>query len=159
ARAMASSYKAWLLVVVFMFAWLSWAQAQQFEGDWNTPDFMFQSGEELPQLRLHYITLGSPDPDAAGHLRNAVLLLHGTGGTSRTFLAPELAGELFGSGQPLDVGRYYIILPDAIGTGGSSKPSDGLRMKFPHYRYADQVRAAYLLVHDNLKVDHLRRIL
>jgi homoserine O-acetyltransferase len=122
-------------------------------------DFTFQSGEKLPQLRQHYITLGSAQRDAAGHVRNAVLLLHGTGGTSRSFLPAELGGELFGTGQPLDAARYYIIIPDAIGTGGSSKPSDGLRMKFPHYRYDDMVRAQYLLVHDGLKVDHLRLVL
>src|SRR6266481_1027408 len=117
----------------------SWAQQepsgypQQFEGDWIVPDFTFHSGEKLPQLRLHYITLGSPQRDAAGHVRNAVLMLHGTGGTARSLLSAELGGELFGSGQPLDASRYYIILPDAIGAGKSSKPSDSLRMKFPHY--------------------------
>jgi len=143
----------------------SWAQQepsgypQQFEGDWNVPDFTFHSGENLAQLRLHYITLGSPERDAAGHIRNAVLILHGTGGTGRGFLAAEFGAELFGKSQPLDATRYYIILPDAIGTGKSSKPSDGLRMKFPHYRYDDMVRAQYLLVHDGLKVDHLRLVM
>src|SRR2546427_11796126 len=143
----------------------SWAQQepsgypQQFEGDWNVPDFTFHSGEKLAQLRLHYITLGSPERDAAGHIRNAVLILHGTGGTGRAFLAAEFGAELFGKSQPLDATRYYIILPDAIGTGKSSKPSDGLRMKFPHYRYDDMVRSQYLLVHDGLKVDHLRLVL
>jgi homoserine O-acetyltransferase len=147
-----------------MLSGLCWAQQeprypQQFEGDWNVPDFTFQSGEKLAPLRLHYITLGSPQRDAAGHVRNAVLMLHGTGGTSRSFLSAELGGELFDSGQPLDASRYYIILPDAIGTGKSSKPSDGLRMKFPHYRDDDMVRAQYLLVHDGLKVDRLRLVL
>ena len=162
---MASSYKTCLLGVLLMFSVFSWAQQeptrypQQFEGDWTVPDFTFQSGEKLAQLRLHYITLGSPERDPAGHVRNAVLMLHGTGGTSRSFLSPELGGQLFGSGQPLDASRYYIILPDAIGTGGSSKPSDGLRMKFPHYRYHDMVRAQYLMVHDGLNVDHLRLVL
>jgi homoserine O-acetyltransferase/O-succinyltransferase len=143
----------------------SWAQQepsgypQQFEGDWNVPDFTFHSGEKLAQLRLHYITLGSPERDAAGHIRNAVLILHGTGGTGRGFLAAEFGAELFGKSQPLDATRYYIILPDAIGTGKSSKPSDSLRMKFPHYRYDDMVRAQYLLVHDGLKVDHLRLVM
>ena len=162
---MASSYKTFLPCVLLMFSAFSWAQQepsrypQQFEGDWTVPDFTFQSGEKLAQLRLHYITLGSPEHDGSGHVRNAVLMLHGTGGTSRSFLAAELGGELFGSGQPLDASRYYIILPDAIGTGGSSKPSDGLRLKFPHFRYGDMVRAQYLLVHDGLKVDHLRLVL
>jgi homoserine O-acetyltransferase len=161
---MASSYKTWLSGVALMFSAICWAQQapsgypQQFEGDWTVPDFTFNSGEKLAQLRLHYITLGSPERDAAGHVRNAVLMLHGTGGTSRSFLAAELGGALFGSGQPLDASRYYIILTDAIGTGKSSKPSDGLRMKFPHYRYNDMVRAQYLLVHDGLKVDHLRLV-
>src|SRR5438132_7453100 len=143
----------------------SWAQQepsgypQQFEGDWNVPDFTFHSGEKLVQLRLHYITLGSPERDAAGHIRNAVLILHGTGGTGRGFLAAEFGAELFGKSQPLDATRYYIILPDAIGAGKSSKPSDGLRMRFPHYRYDDMVRAQYLLVNDGLKVDHMRLVM
>ena len=150
-----------LLCVLLLLSAFCWAQqdpsgySQQFEGDWNVPDFTFHSGEKLAQLRLHYITLGSPVRDAAGHVRNAVLVLHGTGGTSQNFLSAEFGGELFRKGQPLDATRYYIILPDAIGTGKSSKPSDGLRMKFPHYRYDDMVRAQYLLVHDGLKVDHL----
>jgi homoserine O-acetyltransferase len=150
---------------MLMLSAFCWAQQEpsgyprQFEGDWNVPDFTFQSGEKLAQLRLHYITLGSPQRDAAGHVLNAVLMLHGTGGTARSFLSAEFAGQLFGSGQLLDAGRYYIILPDAIGAGKSSKPSDGLRMKFPHYRYDDMVRSQYLLVHDGLKVDHLRLVL
>ena len=162
--AIAQSRAAWLGLLLILSA-PGWAQQQparypqQLEADWNVNDFTFQSGEKLPQLRQHYISLGSPQRDAAGHVRNAVLLLHGTGGTSRSFLPAELGGELFGSGQPLDATRYYIIIPDAVGTGGSSKPSDGLRMKFPHYRYDDMVRAQYLLVHDGLKVDHLRLVL
>src|SRR5438876_6352302 len=154
-----------LLCVLLLLSAFSWAQqepsgySQQFEGDWNVPDFTFHSGEKLAQLRLHYITLGSPERDAAGHVRNAVLVLHGTGGTGRNFLSAEFGAELFGKSQPLDATRYYIILPDAIGTGGSSKPSDGLRMKFPHYRYDDMVRSEYLLVHEGLKLDHLRLVL
>jgi homoserine O-acetyltransferase len=154
-----------LLGLLLMLSAFRWAQQdpsgypQQFESDWSVPDFTFKSGERLPQLRLHYITLGSAARDAAGHVRNAVLILHGTGGTGRSFLAAEFAGELFGKGQPLDATRYYIILPDAIGTGSSSKPSDGLRMEFPHYRYDDMVRAQYLLVREGLKVDHLRLVL
>ena len=154
-----------LLSLLLLLSALGWAQQEpsafpkQFEGDWNVPDFTFKSGEKLASLRLHYITLGSPERDAAGHVRNAVLILHGTGGTGRNFLSAEFGGELFGKGQPLDATRYYIILPDAIGTGKSSKPSDGLRMKFPHYRYDDMVRAQYLLVRDGLKVDHLRLVM
>jgi homoserine O-acetyltransferase len=146
-----------LLSLLLLLSTLCWAQ--QFEGDFNVRDFTLESGEKLPELRLHYTTLGSPARDAAGHVRNAVLILHGTGGTGRGFLAAEFGGELFGKGQPLDASRYYIILPDAIGTGKSSKPSDGLRMKFPHYRYDDMVRAQYLLVRDGLKVDHLRLVM
>jgi homoserine O-acetyltransferase len=134
-------------------------RAQQSEGDWTARDFTFKSGEKLAELRIHYITLGSPERDAAGHVRNAVLILHGTGGIGRNFLSEEFGGEVFGKGQPLDAARYYIILPDAIGTGGSSRPSGGLRMKFPHYRYDDMVRAEYLLVHDGLNVDHLRLVM
>ncbi len=155
----------WVLGALLVFSAFCRAQqqpllyAQQVEGDWNVSDFTFKSGEKLAQLRLHYISLGSPQHDASGHVQNAVLLLHGTGGTSRSFLTAEFAGELFGNGQPLDASRYYIILPDAIGAGKSSKPSDGLRMNFPHYRYDDMVRAEYLLVHDGLKIDHLRLVL
>ena len=154
-----------LLCVLLLLAPFCWAQQnlseypQEFEGDWSISDFTFHSGETLARLRLHYITLGSPQRDAAGHVRNAVLMLHGTGGTGRNFLSAELGGELFGKGQPLDASRYYIILPDAIGTGKSSKPSEGLRVKFPHYRYDDMVRAQYLLVRDGLKVDHLRLVM
>jgi len=154
-----------LLCLLLLLSAFCWAQQdssdypQKFEGDWNVPDFTFQSGEKLADLRLHYITLGSPERDAAGHVRNAVLILHGTGGIGRTFLSTDFGGELFGKGQPLDATRYYIILPDAIGTGKSSKPSDGLRMKFPHYRYDDMVSAQYLLVRDGLKVDHLRLVM
>src|SRR3989449_5615633 len=146
------------LLLLSAFGWAQQepsAYPKQFEGDWNIADFTCKSAEKLASLRLHYITLGSPERDAAGHVRNAVLILHGTGGTGRNFLSAEFGGELFGKGQPLDATRYYIILPDAIGTGKSSKPSDGLRMKFPHYRYDDMVRAQYLLVHDGLKVNHL----
>src|SRR3989442_1768212 len=154
-----------LLGLLLMLSAFCWAQQdpsgypQQFEGNWNVPDFTFHSGEKLAPLRLHYITLGSPERDADGHVLNAVLILHGTGGTGRNFLASEFGGELFGKGQPLDATRYYIILPDAIGTGGSSKPSNRLRMKFPHYRYDDMVRAQYLLLRDGLNVDHLRLVM
>src|SRR5207244_9172232 len=154
-----------LLCLLLAFSAFSWAQQepsgypQQFEGDWNVPDFTFHSGEKLAQLRLHYITLGSPVRDGTGHVSNAILILHGTGGIGRNFLSAEFGGELFGKGQPLDATRHYIILPDAIGTGGSSRPSNGPSMKFPHYRYDDMVRAQYLLVRDGLKVDHLRLVM
>jgi homoserine O-acetyltransferase len=129
------------------------------EGDWVAHNFVFKSGEKLDDLRLHYTTLGKPERDAAGRVRNAVLIMHGTGGTGRAFLSAGFGGELFGKDQLLDASRYYIILPDALGHGKSSKPSDGLRMKFPKYRYDDMVRAQYLLVHDGLGVDHLRLVM
>ena len=113
----------------------------------------------LPELRLHYTTLGQPQRDAAGRVTNAVLLLHGTTGTGKNFLAPSLANELFAPGEPLDASRYYIILPDGVGRGGSSKPSDGLRAKFPKYGYNDVVKAQHLLVTEGLGVAHLRLVL
>lgn len=128
-------------------------------GDFEIPNFAFASGERLPVLRLHYRTLGAPHRDASGRVDNAVLVLHGTGGSGAQFLQPQFAGELYGPGQPLDIRTHYVILPDGIGHGASSKPSDGLRMKFPAYDYADMVRANYLLLTQGLKVDHLRLIL
>ena len=111
------------------------------EGDVTLGDFHFRSGETLPTLRIHYATLGTPHRDASGHVDNAVMILHGTGGTGWQFLVPQFANELYGPGQPLDIAHYYIILPDGIGHGHSSKPSDGLRMHFPHYDYDDMVEA------------------
>jgi len=118
-------------------------------------DFRFTSGETLPELRLHYRTLGRPRRDAAGVVRNAVLILHGTGGSGGQFLSPLFAGELYGPGQPLDTTTHYLILPDNIGHGRSSKPSDGLRARFPHYAYEDMVAAQYRLVSEGLHVSHL----
>ena len=118
-------------------------------------DFRFASGETLPELRLHYLTLGRPRRDAAGMVRNAVLILHGTGGSGSQFLSPLFAGELYGPGQPLDTASHYLILPDDIGHGRSSKPSDGLRARFPRYGYDDMVLAEYRLVTEGLHVDHL----
>jgi homoserine O-acetyltransferase len=129
------------------------------EGDFVAHDFHFSSGATLPELRLHYATLGQPSRDGRGHVTNAVLILHGTGGSGRQFLRPQFAGELFGPGQPLDVARYYIILPDGIGHGQSSKPSDGMHARFPEYGYADMVAAQHQLVTDGLHVDHLRLVL
>ncbi len=133
--------------------------AQQTEGDWVARDFTFESGEHLAELRLHYITIGTPARDAAGHVTNAVLIMHGTGGTGSAFLGAGFGGELFGAGQPLDTAKYFIILPDAIGHGKSSKPSDGLHARFPRYRYDDLVRADYLLIRDGLRIDHLRLVM
>ena len=118
-------------------------------------DFRFASGETLPVLRLHYRTLGRPERDARGVVRNAVLVLHGTGGSGSQFLSPLFAGELYGPRQPLDTATHYLILPDNIGHGRSSKPSDGLKARFPHYTYGDMVAAQYRLVTEGLHVDHL----
>ncbi len=129
------------------------------EGDFAVKDFRFGSGEVLPQMNLHYATLGSPQRDAAGRVTNAVLILHGTGGSGRQFLQPQFAGELFGPGQLLDATRYFIILPDNVGHARSSKPSDVLRAKFPHYDYDDMVRAQHLLLTEGLGVNHLRLVM
>jgi homoserine O-acetyltransferase len=129
------------------------------EADWTTRDFQFKSGERLPEVRIHYCTLGSPQRGADGKVRNAVLLLHGTGGAGRQFLQPRFAGVLFGPGQLLDATKYFIVMVDNAGHGKSSKPSDGLRMRFPHYDYDDMVELQYRLLIEGLKVDHLRLIL
>jgi homoserine O-acetyltransferase len=130
------------------------------EGDFVVKDFKFQSGESLPELRLHYWTFGTPHRGADGHVDNAVLILHGTGGSGASLAkAPMFAGELFGPGQLLDAGRYYLILPDDLGHGKSSKPSNGLRAHFPHYAYADMVEAEHRLVTEGLHVDHLRLVM
>jgi homoserine O-acetyltransferase/O-succinyltransferase len=129
------------------------------EGDFVIHNFQFRSGESLPELRLHYATLGKPVKDAAGHTTNAVLILHGTGGTGQTFFQPQFAGVLFGPGQLLDTSRYFIILPDGIGHGKSSKPSDGLHAHFPQYDYDDMVAADYRLVNEGLGVNHLRLVM
>ena len=129
------------------------------EGDFTVHDFHFQSGETLPELRLHYRTLGKPVKDAAGRTTNAVLMLHGTGGKGDSFLQPIFAGTLFGPGQLLDANKYFLILPDNIGHGKSSKPSDGLHAHFPRYEYADMVALQHELVEKGLGVNHLRLIL
>lgn len=152
----------WLVVA---WCWASVALAQPatrggvVEGDAILPEFTFVSGGRLPALRMHYRTLGRPSRDAAGVVRNAVLILHGTTGSGAGFLTPRFAGELFGPGQPLDTARYYVVLPDGIGHGGSSKPSDGLRADFPRYGYADMVEAQRRLLVEHLGVTHLRLVL
>jgi homoserine O-acetyltransferase len=122
------------------------------EGEWVVRDFRFHTGEVLPELRLNYTTVGAPTGEP-------VLLLHGTAGSGRSLLTPAFAGELFGPGQPLDASRYYIILSDAVGHGKSSKPSDGLRTRFPRYNYEDMVDAHYRLLNEHLGVRHLRLVL
>lgn len=129
------------------------------EGDAHLAGFHFQTGATMPDLRIHYRTLGTPRRDASGTVRNAVLILHGTTGAGTQFLRDIFAGQLFGEGQPLDAAKYYLILPDGIGHGKSSKPSDGLRAKFPRYGYTDMVEAQYRLLNEKLGVNHLRLIL
>jgi homoserine O-acetyltransferase/O-succinyltransferase len=128
-------------------------------GDYVSHDFHFKSGETLPELRIHYATFGSPARDANGRVTNAVLLLHGTSGTGDQFLVPQFAGVLFGPGQLLDITRYYVILPDNIGHGKSSKPSDGMHAHFPQYDYDDMVASQHELLEKGLGVNHLRLIL
>jgi homoserine O-acetyltransferase len=126
--------------------------AQVTPGDFTLREYRFESGEVLRDVRLHYVTLGTPRRDAAGVVTNAVLILHGTGGTGGQFLGAGFAGGLYGAGQPLDTARYYVILPDNIGHGASSKPSDGLRTKFPRYGYTDMVKLQHLLLDRGLGV-------
>jgi homoserine O-acetyltransferase len=129
------------------------------EGDYTIRNFKFTTGETLPELRIHYRTLGTLHRNAKGHADNAVLIMHGTGGTGAQFLQDRFAGELFGAGQPLDAATHFIVLIDDIGHGKSSKPSDGLRMKFPHYIYDDMIVAEHRLLTEALKIDHLRLVM
>ena len=133
--------------------------AQLREGDARLANFRFASGERLAELRVHYATLGTPRRDAKGVIVNAAMVLHGTGGTGRQFLQPQFAEELFGPGQPLDLARYYVILPDNIGHGKSSKPSDGMRMRFPKYDYDDMVEAQRRMLVEGLGVTRLRLLM
>jgi homoserine O-acetyltransferase len=133
--------------------------ASPIEGDYVIHDFHFASGETLPELRMHYSILGKPRRDSHGRISNAVLILHGTGGSGHNLLNEHFAGVLFGKGQLLDSNRYFIILPDGIGHGNSSKPSDGLHAHFPQYSYADMVAAQHALVLEGLQVDHLRLVM
>jgi homoserine O-acetyltransferase len=128
-------------------------------GDYVAKDFRFGTGETLPALKLHYLTLGTPHKNAAGHTDNAVLLLHGTGGDAHSLFNPFFSRVLFGPGQPLDITKYFLIFPDDIGQGEASKPSDGLRMKFPHYDYDDMVLSQHQMLLEGLHVNHLRLIL
>jgi len=128
------------------------------EGDVVLKDFRFRSGESLPELHIHYTTLGTPHRNAVGAIDNAVMVLHGTGGSGKQFLRPQFADELYGPGQPLDIRRYWIILPDNIGHGKSSKPSDGFKMNFPKYDYDDMVEAQHRVLTEALGVTHLRLV-
>ena len=129
------------------------------EGDYTIRDFKFASGETLPELRLHYRTLGKPENDAESKTTNAVLIMHGTTGSGAQFIRPEFAGELFGKDQPLDATKFFIVLPDGIGHGKSSKPSDGMRGKFPRYGYVDMIEAQYRLLTEGLGVNHARLVM
>jgi homoserine O-acetyltransferase len=135
------------------------AHPAPIDGDYVIRNFRFGTGEVLPELRLHYRTIGTPRRDQAGVIRNAVLLLHGTSGTGANFLVPDFAGQLFEQGLLLDGDTHFIIIPDAIGTGRSSKPSDGLHARFPHYDYADIVTAQHRLLTEKFGVAHLRLLL
>jgi homoserine O-acetyltransferase/O-succinyltransferase len=139
------------------------ARAQSYpapvEADFIVRDFRFANGETLPEVKLHYRTIGTAQKDADGVVRNAVLILHGTGGSGRSFLSEGYAGRLFGKGRLLDAKRYFIILPDNLGHGQASKPSDGLRMKFPKYGYTDMVKLQHLLVSQGLGLSHLRFVM
>ena len=151
------------IAVCFCTAALCFAQSQArpipTEADYVVHNFLFKSGETLPELRLHYTTLGKRERDGEGKVTNAVLILHGTGGSGHQFLSPQFADVLFGPGQLLDANRYFIILPDNIGHGKSSKPSDGMRAHFPQYDYDDMVAAQHELLEKGLGVNHLRLLM
>jgi homoserine O-acetyltransferase len=158
--------KTWLLRILWsaMVSCLCFAaHAAEYpapvEGDYVVKNFRFASGETLPELRLHYRTLGQPRKNAKGVVVNAVWIGHGTGGSGAQFIRPEFAGELFGAGQPLDAKKYFIVLPDGIGHGKSSKPSDGLKAGFPRYGYTDMVDAQHRLLTEGLGVNHLRLVM
>ncbi|WP_251106517.1 alpha/beta fold hydrolase [Alloacidobacterium dinghuense] len=150
---------AFLATVRIAYAQDSSAWSAPQEGDYVAKDFHFKDGSALPELRLHYIILGKPHRDGSGHVDNAVLILHGTGGAGTQFLVPRFAGVLFVPGGLLDAQKYFIILPDDIGHGKSSKPSDGLHARFPKYDYDDMVLGEHLVVTQALGVDHLRLIM
>jgi len=160
--------------MIGMLAFLAAAQATGWSGGpvppvktvWPTreqdvviKDFRFSDGETLAELRMHVTTLGQPHRNAAGRIDNGVMVLHGTGGTGKQFLQPQFADELYGPDQPLDIRRYYIILPDNVGHGGSSKPSNGMRMHFPKYDYDDMVEAQRRMLMEGLGITHLRLIM
>jgi len=153
------------LPAIVLCAWIAQAQSSPAtkvataEGDYVLRNFHFKSGESLPELRMHYTTLGKPEKDATGKTTNAVLILHGTGGTGHQFLSPHFADVLFGLGQPLDANRYFIILPDNVGHGKSSKPSDGMRARFPQYDYDDMIAAQHDLLEQGLGINHLRLVM
>ena len=148
------------MISLFLMSTLAFAYPTPVEHDFVLPKFTFANGTEYDGLKLHCTTIGEPRKNpATGKVENAVLIMHGTGGTGHQFITPIFAGELFGKDQPLDATKYFIILTDGIGHGHSSKPSDGLHARFPNYRYNDIVRAQHHVVFDELKVDHLRLVM
>ena len=155
------------IIRIFAFPLCILAASFAFAADYPTPterdytirDFKFTSGETLPELRLHYRTLGKPEKDAQGKTTNAVLIMHGTTGSGAQFIRPEFAGELFGKDQPLDATKFFIGLPDGIGHGKSSKPSDGMHAKFPRYGYVDMIEAQYRLLTEGLGINHARLVM
>jgi len=154
----------WIAAIVLVIAGGAQASAEgvtsgAVEGDYVARDFAFRSGEKMAELRLHYTTLGTPRRDAKGRITNAVMILHGTGGDGHQFFRPQFADVLFAAGGLLDVAKYYVILPDGVGHGKSSKPSDGLHARFVHYDYDDMVEAQHLLLTKGLGVEHLRLIM
>ena len=151
--------KPWLLLALVAAACPAASYPEPVEGDYLAKDFRFSTGETLAELKLHYLTLGTPVRNQSGQVRNAVLIMHGTGGSGQGFLNSTFAGELFGPGQLLDATRYFIVLTDAIGHGKSSRPSDGLKQKFPRYTYEDMVRAQHQLLAGKLGINHLRLVM
>jgi homoserine O-acetyltransferase len=149
------------IFIAALFCAVAFAQEvpKPAEGDFVVHNFHFESGETLPTLNLHYATYGKPERDASGRVTNAVMVLHGTGGSGQQFVRSQFAGVLFGPRQLLDSSKYFIILPDNIGHGKSSKPSDGLHAKFPHYDYDDMVALQHQLLTEGLKVNHLRLVM
>lgn len=151
------------IILLIFLAGLSSVRAADYpppsESDYTIRDFKFSSGETLSELRIHYRTFGKPEKDSQGRTRNAVLITHGTTGSGTQFIRPEFAEELFGKDQPLDATKFFIVLPDGIGHGKSSKPSDTLHAKFPHYGYLDMVAAQYRLLTDGLGVNHARLVM
>jgi homoserine O-acetyltransferase len=152
-----------LALLALVFAGVPALRAASFpdpaSADFTLKDFHFGTGETLPVLRIHYRTIGTPRSDGKGAVRNAILLLHGTTGSGKAFLAENFAGVLFGPGQLLDASKYFLIIPDGIGHGESSKPSDGLRARFPRYTYEDMITAQYRLLTEGMHVEHLRLVL
>lgn len=152
-----------LRLTCFLFILVGVAHAQNYpkpvEGDYVVKNFKFSEGETLPEMNLHYTAIGKPIKNKAGQVTNAVLIMHGTTGNGGGFLSDRFAGNLFGPGQLLDATKFYIILPDGIGHGKSSRPSDGLHMKFPKYTYDDMVKAQYMLLTEHLGVNHLRLVM